>query len=215
MVNIRPLQTARIPWGWVNRTIDGNEWVAENPGFIDMPDLCRHFDFGRTVEEDIPELPGYGNVASCSTNMKSIFTTASRFLGLEEALVRLYSGELGPGLDAITEVFVKYHAEWKRHDPGMIGKIGVFVIGDDIAYNNGMMFGIDAYMEYLYPYHKRMIDYLKCEFKADIGYHSDGDIGAIIPVLSKSGVDVIYYEDIGDNRNLIESHGMEGVGVVR
>ncbi len=80
----------------------------------------------------------------------------------------------------------------------------------DLAYNNGLFFSLSYYKELLYPLHKRLFQFLNQQGQFVL-FHSDGDIGSLIPYLLDAGVRAFHpleensgmdiYELIKDYRN--------------
>lgn len=79
---------------------------------------------------------------------------------------------------------------------------GAFVYGD-MAYNTGPFMSPKHYREFLYPYHKRMMD----EFhkrNMPVLYHSDGDLRMVLDDLISAGVNAINPLEVKANMDLRE-----------
>ena len=209
ITNIKPVQVKPIPWGWKNKIMpDGTLWVSEHPGKIKMPWLVDYFDFRNFETEEIPELECNKPVL-CSVNMKSVFTTACRFLGTEKAMIMLAMGELD--LRPITESMLEWNTAllWFNRD-----KIERFILGDEIGMNTGMMISPEMYRKYILPEHKKIAGLIKYHGR-DIWYHSDGDISAVLPDIKDAGFTGVYYEDCGCMKKNLKANKLEGIEVVR
>ena len=184
--NVLPRQLTSIPWGWENKTISGGEWqqatfVSKPLGRIEMPNLVAHFDWMSFVVE------GRG-VPLGTRNMKSIFTTAARFLGYEELLTKQ------PDLSEITHHFLVWN---KKLLEAWSGHLLYFMLGDDIAGNNGLFVDPKRWRKWIYGEQARLLALAK-QYGLETIYHSDGDISAILPdLLASPLVDVINYEPVG------------------
>jgi len=182
--NIKPTQTEPIPWGWTNETTaDGLVFVKEHPGRIEMPRLKNYFDWNR-YEVVCP--PERGTFDLGTTNMKSTFTTAARFLGYETLLTE--QPDLGP-------IAYQFY-DWNQRLLERIQGIKYFIIGDDIAHKGGLMMSPDLWRRWIRPYLKMLIELAK-GYGCQVVYHSDGDIAEIINDLADLGVFAIDGERVG------------------
>jgi uroporphyrinogen decarboxylase len=118
----------------------------------------------------------------------TIFETAWGLRGLEPLLMDMLAD---PDLaDAILDIPFRYHlAAAKR-----LARMGVDMIwtGDDVGSQHSMIMSPETWRRFLKP---RMAEFIS-EIKATrpgikIAYHSDGDIGPIIPELIEIGLDVL------------------------
>ena len=190
--NVVPCATSPIPWGWKNETIDCDvaglpkklTRVREPLGEIKMPDLVSHFDWSRFTVEDFSSAKPFG-----TQNFKSIFTTASRFLGYERLLAEM------PSLHRITDAFL----EWNWHlIRSWHGRLEHFLIGDDIAGNDSLFLSPDDFRQWLLPQYLRLLDLAHANGIKSVGFHSDGDIMSIMPDLACAGFSFVSYQPIGE-----------------
>lgn len=187
--NVLPRQTSQIPWGWENTTVQGGEWqqatyVSKHLGRIAMPDLLTPFDWKTFVVEG--EHPPLG-----TRNMKSVFTTAARFMGYERLLVEQQD------LSTITKGFLAWNerllAAWSAH-------LLYFMLGDDVAGNQGLFVSPRLWKTWIWHEQRKLLQLAK-NFGLTTIVHSDGDISAILPdLLASPLVDVINYEAVGGMR---------------
>jgi len=184
--NVLPKQVSTIPWGWENTTVQGGEWqqatyVSKPLGRIEMPDLLVHFDWCSFIVE------GRGFPFG-TRNMKSVFTTAARFLGYEELLTRQ------PDLHPITDHFLVWN---KKLLEAWGGHLAYFMLGDDVAGNQGLFVDPRTWKKWIFAEHARLLALAK-SYGMDTIYHSDGDISSILPdLLASPLVDTINYEPVG------------------
>lgn len=204
----KPRQCTTIPWGWVN----SSNWVVVPLGEIVMPELSYYFDWDYWTTYPIKELPALGLTRLGTTAMKSVFTTATRFLGMEEALVQLATGELEEGLNEIAEEMLLWNYYLLKRFP--FGSIEIGVQGDEIGTSRGMMMSPELYRKYLKPIHKKFVDLFKKE-DVPLWYHSDGDISEVLSDIEEIGYAGVYYEDIGQMKLNLRKIGLEGVEVIR
>jgi len=181
--NLTPRQTSSIPWGWVNNEIDGRLWTIAHPGCINMPSLVDYFDWSTYLVEDVA--PG---LRLGTRNMKSIFTTAARFLGYEPLLRDM------PSLHRITDGFLEWN---KRLLSTWRGQLGYFLVGDDIASTSGLIMSPTDLKEWLAPQYKRLIE-LALYYGLQPWFHSDGDIYEALSIIKEVGFVGVVYEPVGD-----------------
>jgi hypothetical protein len=189
---LKPKQIKPIPWGWTNR----DNWVVKPRGEIVMPRLVDYFDWDTLEAYPVRELNvPVDEVTRCppfiTTAMKSGLTTATRFLGAEEAYIRL----LETNLD-LTSIFESMY-EWNEK---LLSKyhehIDWFIVGDEIAGSRGMIISPQLYRNYVLPYHEALAQ-LAARFVIPASYHSDGDFSAVIDDILDAGFQSVHYEAIG------------------
>lgn len=180
--NVMPEQLAEIPWGWRNRQTQHGPMVIEHPGRIQMPKLSRYFDWTRYRIEDYAPGRPFG-----TRNMKSVFVTASRFMGWEELLVQ------SPPLDPIVDGFLEWNArlcdEWGA-------RLEYFMIGDETAYNRGLLINPDWWRSWIKPHYAKMVSFAKSR-KMTVVFHADGDLWDVLDDFAEIGVDVLNYQAVG------------------
>jgi len=198
--NIVPIQLKSIPWGWKNALDeDGNLWVAEPLGEIDMPEICEYF---RWDKYEITCPPREKFLRLGTTNFKSIFTTAARFLGYEKLLVDQ------PDLTDISRHFVWWNRQLLTH----INVITYFVIGDDIAGNNGLMMSPDTWRKWVKPHTEQLIN-LGLTHGCQVIYHSDGDVSELLDDFVEMGITVLDTQPIGHMRDFLNKPEYENVEI--
>jgi hypothetical protein len=188
--NIVPRQLSPIPWGWTNKTVPSDvvglpsklTFVEKPLGEIRMPSLVEHFDWTSFVIEDFRKDKQFG-----TQNFKSVFTTAARFLGYERLLSEM------PSLHRITDGFLQWNYELLE----TIGdKLTYFMIGDDIAGNDGLFMGFDDFQGWILPNYLRLLE-KPISFGLRLIFHSDGDIYKILPLLREAGFWGVSFQPIG------------------
>lgn len=184
IANIKPIQVKDINWGWKNVTRDSNTFVSEPLGKIQMPNLIEPFNWQNytvvTKHEDF-------RFCELSTqNMKSVFTTAARFLGYEKLLIEQ------PDLSEITDEFLR----WNKRLLEKFADIRYFIIGDDIGTNRGLMISPDNWRRWLKPQLQKLVD-LGLNYNCQVIFHSGGDIMDIFFDLSEMGIVGLQYEPVG------------------
>jgi len=197
--NVIPKQLTKIPWPWKNETRDGKTFVSWSPGKIEMPSLLEHFDWNNFVVEDMNTMQDFG-----TRNFKSIFTTASRFLGYEKLLVEK------PDLSPILDGFLLWN---KRLLYSWGNVLDWFHIADDLAGNNGLMMSPDDFHDWLLPVYRRMITWAK-DMKLKVIFHSDGDISEILDILVDLGISALNFQPVGKMEQLKDAFSFRGVILV-
>ena len=213
LMEIRPMQTSPIPWGWTNtQTPDGSLWVSHPLGRVEMPKLTNYFDFTQneiTYSKEL--LRPFPQIKIALLGMHSVFTTACRFLGTEEALIRLIEGTLSHDLGRISHHMYHWNRETLRHASNFID---IIIVGDEIGSTHGMLMNPDLYSVHIAPHHKSFVDLGK-NFHIPVWYHADGDVSEIIPVLQDMGFGGIYYESVGGMESALDHFHFPGIKVQR
>jgi hypothetical protein len=180
--SISPVERKR-PWTWSNQIVDGRIWVSEHPGKIKMPrDFLSHYDFS------LLKISGAAGLPLATVSMKSVFTTASRFLGYEKLL------RDGADLDPITDAFVEWNERFLELLPD--GTIKFFVLGDDIAGNFGLMMSPKRWFEWVRPAWERLFEVGRSH-GCTLVFHSDGDVLDLLPSLANMGVEIVLAQAVG------------------
>jgi len=202
--DIRPIQIKPIPWGWENQ--DG--WVIKPRGEIVMPHLIDYFDWNDYEVNPLKHLEYQESIIG-TTAMKSVFTTACRFLGMQEAMIQLHTGELTKGLAQISNEMLIWN---ERLIEACI--LQITIQGDEIGSSRGMMISPELYRQHLKPIHKQFAELFN-NAGIEPWYHSDGDISAVLSDLKAIGFVGIYYEDIGNMKTELIKSDLKGIEVVR
>lgn len=190
--NLLPKQTSPIPWGWKNRTVEDPlcgqaTYVVEPLGRIEMPELCKYFDWKTFIVEDHER-----GVLLGTRNMKSIFTTAARFLGYEKLLAEK------PSLHEISAGFLEWNTKLLSCWPWALK---YFLIGDDIAGNTGPLIAPWLYEHWLMPEQEKLIRFAK-DAKLKVCLHTDGDVRVLLPLFASMDIDELVYEPVGGMADL-------------
>lgn len=185
--NIMPRQTKKIIWSWGNKRTEHGLFAVDHPGVIDMPDLMSCYNW------DEYEVFGLESNSELGTrNMKSIFTTASRFMGYEKLLIE------SPSLLPITEAFVAWN---DRLLSAWDGRIKYFMIGDDYAFNGGLYINPEWWRAWVKPELAQLYQVAQIH-NCEIIMHSDGDIWEILDDFIELGATWLNYQPVGMMRHL-------------
>ena len=152
-----------------------------------MPELLKYFNWNEFIVEEMTVGRDFG-----TRNMKSVFITASRFLDWEHLLLDQ------PDLTPITDGYLAWNS---RLVDVWDGKLKWFMLGDDIAWNNGLIINPDWYRSWIMPEHKRLIDAAH-SWGMKVVFHSDGDLWSIIDDIASMNVEVLNYQNVGKMRAL-------------
>lgn len=183
--NIRPKQIKPIPWGWKNAEHNGRVFVKEPLGKIEMPNLVEYFSWTDYEYEESNERL-YG-----TRDMKSLFQTAVRFLGFEQALIKLYEGTLE--LDKIFQGFYAWNTMLLETAPV---DLTFFEIGDEYASNTGLLMSPGVWCREIKPYLMKLIE-LAFSYNLTIIMHNDGDVSELLEDYENMNVDILHYEKVG------------------
>ena len=187
--NVIPVQRMRIPWGWENKRTPHGFFSVNPPGKIAMPDLTKYFYWDQYIVEDMGFAADFG-----TRNMKSIFITASRFLGWEELLIS------EPDLSPITDGYLAWNS---RLAAAWDGRLKWFMLGDDVAYNRGLLIRPDWFRQWIIPQHKRLVDAAH-GWGMKVILHSDGDLWDVLDDYANLGVDALCYQPVNRMEALAE-----------
>ncbi|MBN1294185.1 MAG: methyltransferase [Candidatus Latescibacteria bacterium] len=69
--------------------------------------------------------------------------------------------------------------------------IQIVLVNDDLGTQTGPMLSVDCYREMIWPYQKRLFEFIKKESGAYILFHSCGSVKQFIPSLIEAGVDAL------------------------
>lgn len=196
--NVIPQQLRPIPWGWVNRVTEHGTFVATPTGEIRMPRLVEHFDWSDFHVQTVPPAWKQSARGLGTRNFKSIFTTAARFLGYERLLLE------EPDLAPIADEFVRWNRRLLESWPASgIAPLRYFMIGDDFAYNHGLLMHPDWWREWIKPQLAKLFA-LGHEHECVVIFHSDGDIWEVLDDLVELGAAVLNGELVGQMRRLLD-----------
>ena len=112
--------------------------------------------------------------------------------GYEKFMMDMY---MNPGVvQAIMENILKVKMDyWERALEAVGENVMVASCADDLGTQTGLMISLDMYKEQIWPYHKRLFEFIKKKAKGDIKifFHNDGAIMETIPLLIEAGVDIL------------------------
>ena len=93
-------------------------------------------------------------------------------------------------MEKILEIKMQY---WGRALDTVGENVMVVSCADDLGSQSGLLVGLDLYKEMIWPYHKRLFEFLKKRARSDIYifFHNDGAIYETLPLLIEAGVDIV------------------------
>lgn len=93
-------------------------------------------------------------------------------------------------MEKILEVNMQY---WERALEAVGENVMVASCADDLGTQSGLMISLDMYKDLIWPYHKRLFEFIKKKAKSKIKifFHNDGAIMETIPLLIEAGVDIL------------------------
>jgi len=121
-------------------------------------------------------------------------------MGFKNLLIKMYDD---PKLiKDINEFFLNYVIEaWSKILEDV--EVDCAYIWEDIAYNNGLMISPTMFREFLSPYYKRMVSFLKENGVDIILVDSDGYIEELVPLMKEVGVTGLWPWEIQAGNNLL------------
>lgn len=93
-------------------------------------------------------------------------------------------------MEKILEIKMQY---WERALDAVGENVLVASCADDLGTQTGLLIGLDMYKEQIWPFHKRLFEFIKQKAQSDIKifFHNDGAIMETIPLLIEAGVDIL------------------------
>ncbi len=112
--------------------------------------------------------------------------------GYEKFMMDMY---INPGvvqaiMEKILEIKMQY---WERALDAVGDNVMIASTADDLGTQTSLLVSLDMYKEQIWPFHKRLIDFIKNKAQSDIKvfFHNDGAIMETIPLLIEAGVDIL------------------------
>ncbi len=100
-----------------------------------------------------------------------------------------------PLVHAIMSKILEIKMQYWEKAMETIGEHEFLVIScaDDLGHQRGLLVSLEMYKEMIWPYHKRLFEFIKSKAKgkAYIFFHNDGAIYETIPLLIEAGVDIL------------------------
>ena len=93
-------------------------------------------------------------------------------------------------MEKVLEIKIQY---WQKYLE-IVGEHALIIsTADDIGTQDSLLVSLDLYKEMIWPYHKRLFEFLKksAKGKVYIFFHNDGAIYHTIPLLIEAGVDIL------------------------
>lgn len=93
-------------------------------------------------------------------------------------------------MEKFLEIKMKY---WEKALETVGKNVLVVSTADDLGSQTGLLVSFDLYKELIWPYHKRLFEFIKKKAKSKvyIFFHSDGAIKKSIPLLIEAGIDIL------------------------
>jgi uroporphyrinogen decarboxylase len=93
-------------------------------------------------------------------------------------------------MEKILEVNMQY---WERALTAVGKNVLVVSMADDLGAQNSLLVDLQMYKEQIWPYHKRLFDFVKskAESRVYIFFHNDGAVMETFPLLIEAGVDIM------------------------
>ncbi len=112
--------------------------------------------------------------------------------GYEKFMTDMY---MNPGvcqaiMEKILEVKMQY---WERALDAVGENVLVASCADDLGTQESLLVDLDLYKELIYPYHKRLFEFIRKKAKSRIYifFHNDGAVMETFPLLIEAGVDIM------------------------
>jgi uroporphyrinogen decarboxylase len=93
-------------------------------------------------------------------------------------------------MEKILEINMQY---WERAIETVGDNLLVVSMADDLGSQNSLLVDLQDYKEQIWPFHKRLFDFIKTKAKSKvyIFFHNDGAVMETFPLLIEAGVDIM------------------------
>jgi len=93
-------------------------------------------------------------------------------------------------MEKILEVKMQY---WERALDTVGENVLIASCADDLGTQDSLMVGLDLYKKIVWPYHKRLFEFIREKAKSNIYifFHNDGAVMETFPLLIEAGVDIV------------------------
>jgi uroporphyrinogen decarboxylase len=93
-------------------------------------------------------------------------------------------------MEKILEINMQY---WERALAAVGENVLVVSMADDLGAQNSLLVDLNTYREQIWPFHKRLFDFVKskAQSKIYIFFHNDGAVMETFPLLIEAGVDIM------------------------
>jgi uroporphyrinogen decarboxylase len=93
-------------------------------------------------------------------------------------------------LEKILEINMQY---WERALAAVGENVLVVSMADDLGAQNSLLVDLNTYKEQIWPFHKRLFDFVKSKAQSRIYifFHNDGAVMETFPLLIEAGVDIM------------------------
>jgi uroporphyrinogen decarboxylase len=93
-------------------------------------------------------------------------------------------------MEKILEINMQY---WERALEAVGENVLVVSMADDLGSQNSLLVDINMYKEQIWPFHKRLFEFVKSKAKSKIYifFHNDGAVMETFPLLIEAGVDIM------------------------
>ena len=142
------------------------------------------------IREKAVEISNNGFYALSTDIGGSIFETCCNLRGVQKWFIDTI--ENPSFCEALMDKILQYWFDYYTEFLSEIGDIvDIVIIGDDLAGQNGPLFSLDFYRNFLKPRHRKLINHIKSLSPARICYHTCGSCFDFIGELIDIGVDVL------------------------
>jgi len=156
------------------------------------PDALHPFRY-KDLKKDADQIVNIEKKAYVLGRMSSgMWEHAMWMTGYEKFMTDMF---MNPGvieaiMEKILEVKMQY---WERALEAVGENVMVASCADDLGTQTGLLISLDMYKDQIWPYHKRLFDFIKKKAKSDVKifFHNDGAIMETIPLLIEAGVDIL------------------------
>jgi len=128
----------------------------------------------------------------CGRMSSGMWEHAMWMTGYEKFFIDMITNEklVQATMEKILEIKMKY---WGKYLDIMGENALVISCADDLGTQKSLLVSLKMYKKLIWPYHKRLFDFLKKRAKGKIYifFHNDGAIYETLPLLLEAGVDII------------------------
>lgn len=155
----------------------------------DATDMTRYIDMKFKADSIVKN----ENMAYFLERMSSgMWEHAMWMRGYEQFFVDMM---INPGIvQAIMEHILEVNMQYWERALNVVGEnVLVISMADDLGSQNSLLVDIDTYKDQIWPFHKRLFNFVKAKAKSKvyIFFHNDGAVMESFPLLIEAGVDIM------------------------
>jgi len=171
--------------------------INETNELKEYADEIESFDFPSYADESLDSISIRAKQLFKETSLAIVanlgghlFAAGQAMFGYERFMIDLMINKkmAHAFLDMLTNAYIRRYDQYLKR----IGSyIHIVLISDDLGMQTGPMLSLECYKEMIWPYQKRLFEFIKKKANVFILLHSCGSVHKFIPLLIEAGVDAL------------------------